>query len=466
MQVSGLFSNIDTAELINSLLAVERKPIKNIEEKKDLLNKKKEIYNDVLNRLKNLKNLASDLSKSSSFNVFNVSYSQSDIVIFNTNSNTIEGKYNITVNNVAKAHTIGSDKQSSSTEALNLNSGTIKINGIDIEISSEDSLTTIRDKINNAQNINVRASIVDNVLRLQSANTGSANQISLVDDNNILIDLGILNNDLTIKNVFLEASDASVTVDGQVITSSSNLISNVFDSGSLEIIKTGSTEIKISKNLASISSKIKSFVDQYNSTIDLIHTKITEKRIYPIKTQSEKYQGLLNGDSMLNNIKSSLNSIIIENVNGLSEDLNELSEIGITKYQYSTTGDNTSMLMGKLKVDDAKLNEALNTNFQGVIDVFTKNYGVENLNPNDYGIAVRLNDYLYNLTKSSDGIFSEKSKSIETEIKMLQDRIDSISKRLELREKALQNKYVNMESAFFSSGNQLNWLQLIISSWR
>ena len=464
MNISGLSSNIDTSQIIQELLSVDKNSINNLKIKESVINKKKEIYNDILNRINNLKNLAVDLQKEKSFNVYKISYSDTSIVQFSLNSNVKESSYSITVNNLATNHTIGSDKKSSSTEALNLNNGIIKINGVDIEINNQDSLNSIRDKINSSNTTGVTASIIDNTLILKSNSSGLVNQINLVDDNNILVDLGILNNDLTFKNQFVAPSDASIIFDGQTITSSSNLISNTIEGITLQLLKKGSVDVSINRDLDNVATKIKNFVNQYNSVVDLIYSKITEKRVYPIKTDTDRFIGLVNGDETLNNVKNNLNDLIFGSVSDLSDTFKKLEDIGITKSTFNQSGDNSSLFAGKLNVDDAKLNESLNENFSGVMNLFIKNYGIEGLNSSDYGIGVRMTNYLNLLTDFASGVFKNMSKSFDEEIKMLEEQANSMEIRLSTKEEALTKKFTAMELAISNSNNQLAWLQMQINN--
>jgi len=465
MYISGLSSNIDTTQIIEELMSIERSSIDNIKVKQNLLDKKKEIYNDISSRLNNLKSLASDLSSESAFNIYNVSYSEQSIVQWTIASNAAAANYSVTVNSIATAHTIGSDRKDSSTEALGLTAGVIKINGVDIEVNELDSLNSIRDKINNAGDANVRATVVDNVLRLRSVNTGAENQIQLVDGNNILVDLGILSSDSTIKNEFVAASDASITIDGQDITSSTNSITDVIDGATLQLLKTGTTNVSVERDTSAIAAKIKNFVNQYNSAIDLIYSKVTEKRIYPIESESDRYFGLVNGDVTLNNIKYNLNNLFASGVSGLDESLSSLASIGITKSSFNgTTSDSTSMLAGKLVINDTELNEAIASDFEAVKNLFTKNNGVSDLEVEDYGIGVRVNNYLYNITNSTTGILKSKSSSFEKEISMFQKQIETVEARLETKEESLIKKFAAMEAAMNSSNTQLQWLQQLMGT--
>ena len=120
--------------------------------------------------------------------------------------------------------------------------------------------------------------------------------------------------------------------------------------------------------------------------------------------------------------------------------------------------------MGKLTIDTAKLNKALEDNLEGVKNLFTQNNTVEDLDNNQYGIAARVNKFLYEMTNSTTGILTGRTSSFQNEIKMLDKQIDSINSRLELREKTLFRKFTAMEAAIANADSQMAWLEMQLSS--
>ena len=55
-----------------------------------------------------------------------------------------------------------------------------------------------------------------------------------------------------------------------------------------------------------MTAKVKAFVDQYNSTLDFIRSKLDEKKVVNPQTTADQQKGLLNGDTMLEGILSQL----------------------------------------------------------------------------------------------------------------------------------------------------------------
>lgn len=456
MRLDGLISGLDTETIISQLMSIERMPVASKELKQKILTKKGEIYNDIKNRLINLKNCAKNLTYESKFNVFSTSYSEESIISASASDGATSGIYDLVINNLARAHTVGSDQQADKSIALGLE-GTMIINGKSVDIGSEDSLESIRDNINATEDIGITASIVDNVLRLKMRETGAV-EITLDETGNVATALGIMESG-SFKNEFVAAADASFTIDGQQVYSSTNTINDLIGGVALTLQEEGSVTLNVNRNNQSIIDNINNFVEQYNSVVDLIYSKVSERKIVSPKSDTDKLVGLVSGDTTLQNIKFRLNMLMSDIVTGISGDINQLSLIGISKTPFAGSSDNSSdILVGKLTVDEAALAKAVNDNVDDVMQLFLKNADIENLTNDAYGIAVRVDKYVNTLTGSVNGLITDRVNSFEREIDMIEERIESYNKSLELREANLRKKFLLMEQALASMETQSSWL--------
>ncbi len=274
-------------------------PLANYELKKEIISQKTSIYNDVKSRINTLSSTANELTNESAFNVFTAAYSKESVVSASVGSTASSGNYNITVNKLAAAHTVGSDRQLDDESVLNI-SGNIKINGKDVAIGAGDTLVDIKNTINGTADIGVEATIVDNVLKLKMSETGIT-EISFEDDSatDVLRTLGIFDDLDALKNEFVTASNASVTIDGQTISKTSNEISDVIDGVTLTLIKEDTVTLTVNRDNSSITTKIQNLVNQYNSVVDLIYSKTSEKKVNPPVTRPTGSRGLPQGTSFL-----------------------------------------------------------------------------------------------------------------------------------------------------------------------
>ncbi len=193
--VSGLSSGLDWRSIIDDLRKVEHRPIDLIEQRKSEYESKLSAWKSFNTKLLSLKNAAEELKDPEDFNVYkanmstgSASVSASDLLSISTTSAASPGTYSITINSIATAQKLSSVSFSSITDSLGTSyEGDILINGSVINITSGDTLVTLRNKINAANSgtnpTNVTASIVSygsNDYRLiLTSNESGADGISL-----------------------------------------------------------------------------------------------------------------------------------------------------------------------------------------------------------------------------------------------------------------------------------------------
>ncbi len=151
-------------------------------------------------------------------------------------------------------------------------------------------------------------------------------------------------------------------------------------------------------------------------------------------------------------------------VKGMAENSDSLAKIGITKTAFVSTSNNQDLMVGKLNIDSAKLTEALNENFENVKNMFLINSGTEDLENEDYGIAVRVKKYIDSLTNIDGGFFATKSATFSSETNILENAIENFNRRMVVREARLKRKYVKLDVAMAQSDTQSQWLSAQLGS--
>lgn len=263
--------------------------------------------------------------------------------------------------------------------------------------------------------------------------------------------------------VNLRRDSNSFTVDGLSIA-----IKGTFGeynaAGELENVEPDqAVEIDASVDVDKLMDTIKSFVEEYNSIVDMVNTQLTtkhEKDYDPLSSEQkgelseseiEKWEekakaGLLYGDSDLRSLSMDLRVVVS---GGLLE---KFREVGISVS--STYSDN-----GKLSIDEAKLRGALQTDPEKVEKLFTSQAGVDADNNETFnGLATNLkavmNKYV-NTTGSmeSKGILIRKAGSKSSAMSLTQNTyyneissIDKIIEKLKAQLKKEQDRYVSQFS--------------------
>ncbi len=233
---SGLTSGIDTAQIIEQLIAIERRPIVLLENQQVREQTKLDVLQQINTSLLSVKTSAEALSEASAFDVFNATSSNSDLVDVAVSGSATPGNFSVEVLSTARAQTNSSGSFSSSTEALNL-SGDFVINGKAVSVATNQSLTDIKDAINladaGAQAQILQVSDTDFRLLITGETLGSEG-FGLLDASttDILQSLGFTGTATSIKNSVsggaqTDQLESSTTVVGSLLGLSGSLSGTV-----------------------------------------------------------------------------------------------------------------------------------------------------------------------------------------------------------------------------------------------
>lgn len=201
---AGLSSGIDSGQIIEQLLAIDRRPAVLLENQNAVESFKLEVLQQINTDLLSVKTSADALSDGSAFEAFTTSSSNTDLVTASAVGATSSGSFSVEVLSLAQAQSRSSQSFTSLSEDLGL-SGEIVIGGKTISIAIGDSLSDIQGAIN-AADVGVSAQVLqvsetDNRMILTSTSTGSEG-FSLLDASttDVLQSLGFMGAGTSIKN--------------------------------------------------------------------------------------------------------------------------------------------------------------------------------------------------------------------------------------------------------------------------
>jgi len=399
--IAGLASGIDFNSTVDQLIAVERRPINLLEQRKASEIIKQNALADMNSLILALRTSALGLADASAFLENSATLSAvtagggsvdpATILSVAAGSGAATGTHTVKVAQIAAAEKLGSSTAvtdlgggqiTGTTQVLNI-SGSFQIKGSGsaaqlVTISSGDSLQDIANRIN-ALNTGTNATGVtattlkvgssDFRLILSADNTGTSATTQSGRIGEILIDvngdlanaamLGKLN--LSPANVAIElqaSANANLTIDGvSGITRSGNSISDIVSGLTLNLVKADvNTTVTINTTVdqAAVKVKIQDFVDAFNAVESFIGSQMT----FDPKTQTS---GVLAGESLIRNIQSQLSSTVMQSVSGLAAGKpDNMVLIGVAP-------DAT----GKLVIDDARLSSLLASDPTAIRNIFS-----------------------------------------------------------------------------------------------
>ena len=206
--------------------------------------------------------------------------------------------------------------------------------------------------------------------------------------------------------------DAAFTVNGLSITSASNNVTEAVPGVTVNLLKAGSTSVKVTTDYSSIKDNLKTLVSQYNKL----------RQFY-----TQQKSGTLGNDSVMREALNDVKSILLaSNANGGR--YHYLSEIGL---EVTSTGD--------LKLDETKLNTAINSYPSDLQKLFQGTDSVD-------GALENLKGILSNLDGTA-GLIKTTRSSIDTSLKSMRDRIASQQLRLDIRRQELVKTYSAADQA-------------------
>jgi flagellar hook-associated protein 2 len=252
-----------------------------------------------------------------------------------------------------------------------------------------------------------------------------------------------------------QGQDAQVTIDGTTMSQSTNKFS--VSGVTYNVQSLGTTTVSVQNDVDKIIASVKTFINDYNTLLSSINTKVSEKRdtnYMPLTDDQKKAMseddiklwedktktGLLHNDSILKTLSDSMRDVFSSAVGGLTGKYKTASSIGIS------TGVDWSE-NGKLYVDEDKLRAAL----QDDPDVVYKIFGTTSDTASNNGIAVKLTSLL---KTAADKITDEAGTTASAT-----DDVTSIlgkqNKELTERMTTLNNKLVKQENQYYSQFNAM-----------
>ena len=225
---------------------------------------------------------------------------------------------------------------------------------------------------------------------------------------------------LSFSNV-TSASDANLTVNGVNFTRKTNTITDIVTGLTLDLKATTSTAVStmVSRDTTAIQTRLGELVTAYNDFNDIINETTNSK------STLETYGATLVGNSTVRIVKQQIRQVILGDSSTASGKIKNLSQLGLSVDE-----------KGVMKLDSAKAESVLNTNYDDVIKAFTGGYN--NLGAYSTQSAGIAGDTVKKLTTllAPGGPLTTQSDSATTQneryradLTKLQTRLDSLLTR-------------------------------------
>lgn len=448
----GLASGLDTNTIVDQLMALERIPQNRLKMRQSEIDARKSALSDIATRLRNLKNAAADLKSPTLWlDTQSVEVNDATKIAATRTGPAATGAYQVTVTSLASAY------QRWYTYTPPAADTTIDVGGRSYSIAANADITTVANTINADSAGKVYASAVTNAdgtksLALSSRKTGE--DVT----NDFSVGGAGAGQFAHIAGKYVQGTNAEGFVGAQVIDSASNVISDMIPGVTMTLkALTGGSPLTVNvgapgPDTAAISAKVKAFVEQYNSTVDFVRSKVNEKRVVDPQTTADYQKGVLYGDTALQGLLSQMRiAITNEYVSTNPDSMDQLSELGISTGKAIGSGTlNQDSIAGKLSFDQAKFEEALAA---GTTDVRKLLGGDTSVS----GFAHALDDLLAPVVNAG-GTLDETIKIQDARKKTITDQIRRMDDMIARKQEAMKRQFAAMERALSSSQAQGSWL--------
>ena len=459
---SGLGSGIDFSKLTDAILADRSRPLAQLQSQSDLLTKRSTALQQLNAGLATLADAANALTNRDIGTGRIASSSATTVAAASATSSAAPATINLSVTRTATYLTQASKVYAASSDAVlagGATSATFELRkggattGTEITIdSSNNSLTGLRDAINNAK-AGVTATIVDadgsgtqNKLILTSTATGAAGRVELVETSATGTAASINLSSLNAPGGDFSLLDASFSINGFALTRSTNSISDAVSGVTFDLKSTGSTTITVSPNTAEVSQKLTAFINAYNSVQSFIAGQYT-------KDSSGRPTGVLAGDPTLHTVQQQLRDAISATSTTNGGALSNLTQIGLGR----DSNDN-------LTLDNTVLNDKLANSFSNVQALLSgKSASQTGLANSIYDSYTRLGDKITGVVQTAINGYQDSVKnlgrSIDRQLAMLTTLRNSLNRQFAAADAAISQlngqgtTLTNILNAMTSSNN-------------
>ena len=324
--------------------------------------------------------------------------------------------------------------------------GTFKIGGAEFTIDDDTTFDSLIKEINSkSDEAGVKAEFDSNNGQLVfTATTNGSFNINIEKGTSSFTDKMGFTNGSKLNDQKL-GSFAIFTINGETRMASSNTVSSdvtgienvTFNLKGVSTDEKASTTIKVGADSDDLVSAVKSWIEQYNKTLDLVDEQTASG-------------ATLSGESSLESLRRSVRTSASAKQSGAGE-YSLLAQIGISTGKAST---DLSKLTDHLELDEEKLIKALEEDPESVKALLV---GGEN----NKGILTNMEDIVDESLKST-GYFTTRNNSLDRENTNLKSsasaentKVEAYQARLQAQFQAMENMIAKMQSAYSSAMSQM-----------
>lgn len=469
--ISGLGSGIDFSKYIDAIIQADSQKLLNTVGRQEVQAQSEQVvFNNVKSAMGQLESTIKGFKFSQDFRVKTVSSSDSDVFTATAQNSAPNQTFEFTVEALAESELNGQSFESLDSVVHNGADTTITINvrGEDKDISVP-SGTTVQELANIIENagIGVSATAFDTL-----DGSGHPVRLHIIDDKTGEYEDGPPNisftawssaldnvaavSDSSDPSISVAGANAEIQVGGTSVFSENNVFSGVIPGVTITVKSAdpGVTKsMTIAESTENAQQKIQSLVDAYNQVVAVL------RQATFFDPSLEQQTNPTAGDSTLRNVLTRLQSAITSTIPTLPESsqFKSLADLGVE----STFDAQNPSANGQLTFDANAFNEALDDNFDDVVNFFE---GFTEDSVEYKGFADSLIGVMDSFLGTPNGAITAKLNSLDSELRRLADEKQKQLERIAAKEERLTQKFARLESQLAGLGAQQSALSAALDS--
>jgi flagellar hook-associated protein 2 len=424
----GLASGLDTNSIVDQLMSIERQPETRLKTQQSQIQQRKTDLQSIEDALKDLQFAAEDLKSPTLWlDTQSVDVNDPTKVAATRTGGAGTGGYSVTVSQLASA----SQHWFNYPATPPASDDTITVGGHTITIPAGSDATAAANAINSDSDSPVYASAINGqYLAFSSKTTGSSSDFTVSDS------AGLLTEDTSRA---ITGLDAQGFVGTQPFDEQTNVVADAIPGVTLTLKGVTGPSAPVTVTVGApepdydaIAAKVKTFVDKYNSTIDLVRGKLNEAPVVNAQTAADQLKGGLYQDPMLDGLLGRMRTTVYEALG---------TDLGISTGDAVGSGTlNQDAIAGKLTFDQAKFTDAIHAdadNARDLVSGFGKSF-----------------DDLLDPVVAAQGTIDQTISSSDSEYRSLSDQLSSMDELLAQKQDMLKKQFADMETALQQSQAQ------------
>lgn len=469
---TGIGSGLDVNSIVTQLVALERKPIEQLKAEAGKLDTRLSSLGRIQSALDSLRSAARTLTSSTTWAAASATSGDGTAVTASASSTSSAGSYAVQVDNLAAAQLNATSALASASTTVgqgtlyidigrwadDLSQFTPKTGTSTVSITigpGEDTLEKIRDKINATAGLQVRASLVNDAtgtrLVLQSRSTGAENgfRIQVADSDNVVDDDSGLSrlaydpaDEGAVSQRTQAARNAVAFVNGLRVESATNTLSDVVDGVSFTLGKktTGTVDVTIARDTASMRKSVDGFVSAYNDLVKLLRD---QTRFDATTKTAGPLQGDRTAIAILGQLRAAMGGS-----SSASSVFSRASDIGL-----SIQSD------GTVKVTSTTLDSAFSK-----LDELQKFFATSSASATANGLADRLRRFGDTIL-GVDGALPSRQDGLRKLKSVNSERQQALEDRVAATERRLRAQYQSLDTSMARLTSLQNYFSQQVANW-